>query len=315
MVAISPELKGSLSRQRSKRKVDWFKALIYGLYGICGLALFILVFDIVTASIPQFTTRFGTLFSQTSVGSTPERSGLFNAIRGTFWIGLTVTFVTFPTGILAAIYLEEYAPKNKLTKLIRINIRNLAGVPSVVYGVLGLAVFVGLLNGILGDVALTNQKTTIAGGLTLAVLALPIVVITASEAIRAVPSSIREAAYGVGASKWQVIKSHVLPYAAPGILTGTLLTLARALGETAPLILVGARNGRFSSTTGFFDVSQLGEQFSALPILIADSATKADQIAWQPFTAAAIVVLLVIVIAFNLAAVMLRNHYEVKRGS
>ena len=182
----------------------------------------------------------------------------------------------------------------------------------MVYGILGLTIFVGLLKGVYGDFAFSRGNTTAAGGLTLAALALPVVIITSAEAIRAVPSSLREAAYGVGATKWEVIKSHVLPYAAPGILTGTLLSLARALGEAAPLILVGAVQGKLGPSTGFFGLSQMGEKFTAMPIVITDLA-KQPGAEWQPVAAAAIVVLLVVVLSFNAAAVVLRNRFEAKR--
>ena len=156
-----------------------------------------------------------------------------------------VAMVAFPIGIGTAIYLEEYAPDNRFTRFIRTNIRNLAGVPSIVYGILGFAVFVRFIDSIgLGGPG--TGKNVLAGGITLAALVLPITIITASEALRAVPDSIREAGFGVGATRWEVIAHHVLPSAAPGILTGTVLTLARAFGETAPLLLVGAVTGFFS---------------------------------------------------------------------
>jgi phosphate transport system permease protein len=275
------------------------------------LVLGVLIYDVVTDSWGVFTDRFDILLANPSRTSAVE-SGVFQGLRGTFWIGIFVIFLTFPMGIAAAIYLEEYATDNWLTRLININIRNLAGVPSVVYGILGLTIFVTLLNGVFGDSEISRGNTTTAGGLTLAILALPVVIITSAEAIRAVPSSLREAAYGVGATKWEVIKSHILPYAAPGILTGTLLSLARALGEAAPLILVGAVQGRLGNRTGFFELSQLGEKFTAMPILITDFAKQPGQ-EWQPVTSAAIVILLLVVLGFNAAAVLLRNRFESKR--
>ena len=151
-----------------------------------------------------------------------------------------VVVLVIPIGIAAAIYLEEYAPDNAVTRLLNTTVRNLAGVPAVVYGLLGLAVFVALLSDVGND-----GRNLLAGGLTLAIVVLPIVIITAAEALRAVPATIREAGFGVGATKWEVVRSHVLPYAAPGIFTGIILTIARAFGETAPLLLVGAAAAGF----------------------------------------------------------------------
>ena len=170
--------------------------------------------------------------------------------------------VAFPLGICAAVYLAEYARDNWLTRFININIRNLAGVPSIVYGLLGLFLFVDKFGGF------TGGRSVIAGGLTLACLVLPIVIITSVEALRAVPDSIREAAYGVGATKWEMIRHHVLPVAAPGILTGTMLSTARALGEAAPIILVGATTGLLTFGDQTF-VDRLQGAFTALPVNIS----------------------------------------------
>jgi phosphate transport system permease protein len=312
---LSPKTAERVEQQLRSGKAD-IRNLLFK-WGLLGSLLFsllvlgVLIFDVVTDSWPVFNDRLGTLLANPS-RTAAEESGVFQGLRGTFWIGIFVIFLTFPLGIAAAIYLEEYASDNWLTRVININIRNLAGVPSVVYGILGFTIFVGLMNGVLGDSEVSRGNTTTAGGLTLAILALPVVIITSAEAIRAVPQNLREAAYGVGATKWEVIKSHVLPYAAPGILTGTLLSLARALGEAAPLILVGAVQGRLGNRTGFFELSQLGEKFTAMPIIITDFAKQPGS-EWQPVTAAAIVILLLVVLTFNAAAVLLRNRFESKR--
>jgi phosphate transport system permease protein len=213
-----------------------------------------------------------------------------------------VVLVALPLGIGAAVYLEEYASDTKFTRFIRINIRNLAGVPSVVYGLLGLAVFVEALGG------LTGGRSIISGGLTLAVLVLPIVIITSSEALRAVPDSIREAGFGIGATKWQVIRSHVLPSAAPGILTGTVLSMSRALGETAPLLMVGAVTG-FLATGGQNLYQQLYGRFTALPMIVFNWARQ-PRAEFRDLTAAAIIVLLIVILIANTAAILLRNRYE-----
>ena len=251
----------------------------------------------------------GTLRSQ----SGDERLGVHQGIYGSMWIAIIVALLAFPIGIGAAIYLEEYAPQNRFTSFIEVNIRNLAGVPSVVYGLLGLAL---LLNGqVFGLDRLTGGRSTLSGGITLAILVLPIVVITSGEAFRAVPTSLREGAYGVGATRWEMIRTQVLPYAAPGILTGTLLSMARAVGEAAPLILVGAVTGRLGDNPGLFDLGALTERFTALPIVITSWTQQSGRDAgFIAAAAAAIVVLLVFVLLMNSAAILLRNRFEKKRG-
>jgi phosphate transport system permease protein len=207
-----------------------------------------------------------------------------------------------PIGIMTAIYLEEYAPDTRLTRFININIRNLAGVPSVVYGLLGLAIFVLTLG------PLTGGRSMLAGGLTLAVLVLPIVIITSAEALRAVPRPLREAGYGLGASRWEVTRLLVLPHAVPGILTGTVLSLSRALGETAPLILAGAVLGGFS-VGGQTAVEQVFNRYTVLPVTIFDWARR-PQADFRDLTAAAIIVLLVVTLLANAVAILLRNRFE-----
>jgi phosphate transport system permease protein len=243
--------------------------------------------------------------------SVPEEAGVLDGLRGSFWIGLLVIVGAFPVGIGAGIYLEEYAPRNRLTQTIDVAIRNLAGVPSIVYGVLGFAIFVKVLGWLTGP-DLRTGGSLLAAGITIAILVLPIVIITAAEAIRAVPDSIREAGFGVGATRWEVVRSHVLPYAAPGILTGTVLALARALGEAAPLILLGAVTGRLGGRPAFLELSQLQERFTAMPIVITEWAGRPQE-GFRLNTAAAIVVLLAFVLLFNAAAILLRNRYDKER--
>ena len=268
--------------------------------------LTILVVEVWTDGWPVLSNRFDS-FLNGVLGSTPERSGVFQGLRGSFWIAIFTIALAFPLGIGAAIYLEEYAPNTRFARIVDINIRNLAGVPSVVYGILGLAVFVKSLGGF------TGGRTVMAAGITLSILVLPIVIITSAEAIRAVPGNLREAGFGVGATRWEVIRHHVLPYAAPGILTGTVLSLARALGEAAPLILVGATTGFLGGGKGsLFDLGQLDERFTALPIVITTWAGR-PQAGFRSLTSAAIIVLLVVVLLFNTAAILLRNRYEKKR--
>jgi phosphate transport system permease protein len=272
------------------------------------VVLLVLIGDVYNVGRPVLSERLGDLLSST-LGSKPENSGLSQAIRGSFYIGVFVLLVAVPLGVSAAIFLEEYARQGRLTRFIDINIRNLAGVPSVVYGILGLTVFVQALKSFTGPDS--NGRSVISAGLTLAILVLPIIIITSAEAIRAVPNGIREAGYGVGATRWEVVKSHVLPYAAPGILTGTVLALARALGEAAPLILVGATTGFLTSGSSYLPGS-LQERFTALPIVISTWSGRPGE-DWRASTAAAIVVMLAVVLVANAGAILLRNHYEKKR--
>lgn len=276
--------------------------------------LAVLLISVVTNSTDQITTRLGDFMSGTlrSRSSDPGL-GVHQAMYGSLWIAVIVGVLAFPTGIGAAIYLEEYAPRNRFTSFIEVNIRNLAGVPSVVYGLLGLAL---LVNGqVFGLERLTGGKSTLSAGITLAVLVLPIVVITSGEAFRAVPSSLREGAYGVGSTKWEMIRTQVLPYAAPGILTGTLLSMARAVGEAAPLILVGAVTGRLGDNPGLLDVGAVTDRFTALPIVITSWTQQSGRdVGFTAAAAGAIVVLLVFVLLMNSAAIGLRNRFEKKRG-
>jgi len=265
-------------------------------------------------------------FLSSDLSRFPDQAGVAQAVFGTVVLALIVAIVAFPLGVATAVYLEEYAPENRLTAFVRLNIRNLAGVPSVVYGLLGLALFVQLVGtdtrdfpvignlvvDVFGDNGVTGGRTIIAGGLTLSVLVLPIVVITASEALRAVPQSLREVGYGVGATKWEVTKTLVLPNAFAGVLTGTILALSRAIGETAPLILVGAFFGTFFTTgnAGFFE--KFTTTYTALPMVVYQWATDAQSEFHTSLAAAAIIVLLAITLLANLAAVLLRNKYEKK---
>lgn len=234
----------------------------------------------------------------------PDEAGVAQGIRGSVIIAVIVV-LTFPIGIGAAIYLEEYAEDNLLTRLIQVTVRNLAGVPSIVYGLLGLAVLVQGLKG------LTGGDSVISGALTLAILVLPIVIITAAEAIRAVPASYRDGAYGLGATQWEAIRTQVLPAAMPGILTGTVLSIARALGEAAPLLVVGAAG--FYSTGNQDFLEQMRGSFTALPMSIA-TFTKEPAAIWRGHAAAASLVLLVLVFLINLIAIVGRARIAKRLG-
>lgn len=267
------------------------------------LILLVLLFDVVTDGISVFSERGGEFLRGRLSIVTAATAGVGQGIVGSLLLTVFVVLVAFPLGIGAAVYLEEFAEDNRFNRFINVNIRNLAGVPSIVYGLLGLAIFVTLL------AEFTGGRTLLAGGLTLAVLVLPIVIITASEALRAVPASIREAGYGVGATRWEVIRSHVLPSAAPGILTGTVLSLSRAVGETAPLLLVGATTGFLA--TGDTLSEQIYGKYTALPVVIFRWASLPST-DFRALTSAAIIVLLALTLTANAVAIILRNRYERK---
>ncbi|HYZ11054.1 MAG TPA: phosphate ABC transporter permease PstA [Actinomycetota bacterium] len=262
-----------------------------------------LIADVLGTALKVFAHR-GTTFLTDNLSSLPERAGVGQGIVGSLWLMGFVAVIAFPLGIAAAIYLEEYAADTRFTRFLTASIRNLAGVPSVVYGLLGLALFVQLLSGV------TGGRSLMSGGLTMAVLVLPIVIITSAEAIRAVPQGIREAGFGVGATRWEVIRSHVLPYAAPGVLTGTILALGRALGEAAPLLLIGGAPTFFATGERGF-VETLQGEYTALPAIIFTWSRKSLR-AFGDSTAAAIVVLLAVLLLINATAILLRNRYERK---
>jgi phosphate transport system permease protein len=271
------------------------------------LVLIILLTRVISQAWVVFHER-GTDFLTSDLASDPAQAGVWQGLIGSLGIAVACILLTFPVGIGAAIYLEEYARPSRITRFIQLNIRNLAGVPSVVFGILGLIIFVQALDPV------TGGRSVIAAGLTMAVLVLPIVIITTVEALSAVPNALREAGYGVGATRWEVIKDHVLPYAAPGILTGTILALARALGEAAPLILVGAVSGLFSAPGDASFLERLQGPFTAMPYVIYNWAQLPDTEFKDELASAAILVLLFVVLLANSAAVLLRNHYEKKRG-
>ena len=255
----------------------------------------------------EFRSWLTPQFLVSPMSSRAEFAGVRTAILGSLWlVGIAIAFA-LPIGTGAAIYLEEYATKNWFTRIIQTNINNLAGVPSIVYGMLGLALFVRVMepftSGSIFGVTDSNGRTILAAGLTMGVLVLPVIIINAQEAIKAVPDSLRQAAYGVGATRWQTVWHHVLPNALPGILTGSILALSRALGETAPLIVVGA------STFITLDPDSPFSKFTALPIQIYQWTTRA-QSEFHSIAAAAIIVLLVLLLTLNATAILLRNRFQ-----
>ena len=301
---VQQDAVAALRQQRRDIGGSVFRWLLLAALGISVLLLFVLVYEMLAEGRVVILSRLFH-FLTSSLNTDPLVAGVWQGIRGTFQLCLIVALVAFPLGVGAAVYLEEYAGDTLFARAVVINIRNLAGVPSIVYGLLGLAVFVYALG------PLTGGRTVIAGGLTLAALVLPIVIITAQEALRAVPSGIREGALALGATRWEMVRHHVLPAALPGILTGTVLSLARAAGEAAPLLVVGAVTGVFfAGAQGFWDQVTTG-RFTALPMVIFSWARQpgAD---WVALTGAASFVLLVVIVIMNGTALYFRNRYERK---
>jgi phosphate transport system permease protein len=314
MAAIAPtrQVQGSVELALRGKKRDlygrFFQATLLLSLLLSLAILIVLLGTAISDAWPVLSTRAGD-FLTSNVSRLDSRAGVRQGIVGSLILIGFVAVVALPFGIAAAIYLQEYAKDTRTNRLLTTNIRNLAGVPPIVYGILGLVVFVQTMRAVTGPD--TFGRSFISGGLTLAVLVLPIVILITMEALRAVPKSIREAAYGVGATRWEVVRSHVLPYAAPGIFTGVILSLARAFGETAPLLLVGAVTGYLSTPGSRSPLEILQGQYTALPTQIFSWSRLAGE-GWKANTAAAIVVLLVIILVVNLAAILLRNRYDRK---
>jgi phosphate transport system permease protein len=302
--ATARSMTDGLTRKGLDAKSKIVEALLITMLALSLLVLLVLVFDLLIRSWPLWTDRAGDFLTTNLNSQNAQQAGIGQAIRGTIILCVVVTVVAFPVGIACAVYLEEYSSTSVFARLTRVNVRNLAGVPSIVYGLLGLAIFVKALDNWNGG------RNIFAGGLALSALVLPIVVITTSEALRAVPRSIREGALGVGATQWETIRSHVLPSAAPGILTGTVLSLARAAGEAAPILLVGAATGLLRTGDQSF-VDQLQGPFTALPVAIFSYARQPGE-DFRALTAAASLTLLVMVLFMNGIAIWLRNRYEKK---
>lgn len=281
---FDPQLK---KRQRTGTIFRWV-CLTAVTFGIASLV--VLLIDVSADGFQVLSLDFLTRYPS----RLPARAGIRSAILGSLWVLFLVAAISFPLGVGAAVYLEEYAPKNRFTRFLQTNIANLAGVPSIVYGILGLAVFVRFF---------ALGRSVLAGSATLALLILPVVIIAAQEAIRAVPNSLREASYGLGATRWQTIRHHVLPVAMPGVLTGTILALSRAVGETAPLIMIGAL-----TFIAFDPVTPL-DSFTVLPIQIYNWTTEPRE-AFHNLAAGGIVVLLVVLLIMNATAILLRNRYR-----
>lgn len=289
-------LRRGASRKRAALVLDAAFAVTLFVGTFLGIvALGLLLFTIYDRGWDRLAADPAAFFGQ-FVSRFPGRAGIKAALYGTAWLmGLTALF-SVPLGVGAAMYLEEFAPRNRLTNFVEANIANLAGVPSVVYGILGLGVFVRFMG---------MGPSLLAGGLTLAVMSLPLIIISAREAMRAVPQSIRLAAYALGSTPWQAVRHHVLPAAIPGTMTGVILSLSRAIGETAPLLVIGAAVAIFNTP------DDVRDPFSALPVLIFNWTSR-PQPAFAEAAAAASIVLLAMLLAMNAVAIFLRNRFATR---
>jgi phosphate transport system permease protein len=285
----------SALRHNRNRRIKGFVIHVLCLMSVAFalVSLALIMSDAIIDGLPWFDIQFITSYPSRF----PERAGILAALAGSVWIVLFTALFSFPLGVTAALYLEEYATKNTLNRLINLNIANLAGVPSIVYGILGLGVFVDFLR---------MGRSVLAGALTLALLILPVIIIASREAIRSVPQEYREGAYALGASRWRVTRDIVFSHAFPGMLTGTILALSRAIGEAAPMVAIAAL-----VYIRFVPSSPL-DRFTVMPIQIFNwvSLPQSD---FRGLAAAGILVLLVVLLSMNLVAVFIRNRYQ-RRG-
>jgi phosphate transport system permease protein len=282
-----------MDRLVAKRYAAERRFRLYGLAAI-GISLAFLAFLLITMTI-KGAGGLSMEFLTGSDSTEAARAGVWGALKGSLLTILVTMAIAFPVGVLSALYLEEFAPRNRWTDMIEVSINNLAAVPSIIFGLLGLAVFLNFMH--------LPRSAPLVGGLTLALMTMPVIVIAGRNAIKSVPPSIRDAALGVGASKMQVVFHHVLPLALPGILTGTIIGMARALGETAPLLMIGMRAFIASPPQGITDPS------SVLPVQIFLWSDEVDR-AFVEKTSAAIIVLLVFMLLMNGLAIYLRNKFE-----
>jgi phosphate transport system permease protein len=295
MSSIAPSrwTDGSMQKRVAKRYAAERRFRLYGLAAI-GISLIFLAFLLVTMTL-KGAGGLSLEFLTGSDSTEAARAGVWGALKGSLLTILVTMAIAFPIGVLSALYLEEFAPRNRWTDMIEVSINNLAAVPSIIFGLLGLAVFLNFMH--------LPRSAPLVGGLTLALMTMPVIVIAGRNAIKSVPPSIRDAALGVGASKMQVVFHHVLPLALPGILTGTIIGMARALGETAPLLMIGMRAFIASPPSGITDPS------SVLPVQIFLWSDEVDR-AFVEKTSAAIIVLLVFMLMMNGLAIYLRNKFE-----
>ncbi|SEG11507.1 phosphate ABC transporter membrane protein 2, PhoT family (TC 3.A.1.7.1) [Caloramator fervidus] len=277
-------------RRKFKNRIFHVLTFLCTLFGV--IILSVLLFSILSKGIKWLSLNFLTNFPSRF----PKKAGIYPALLGSLWLIFLTAIISFPIGIGTALYLEEYAKESKFTDFIKLNIANLAGVPAIIYGMLGLTIFVRLLG---------FGRSIISGALTMSLLILPTIIISSQEALKSVPDSLKQASYALGTTKWQTITGVVLPYALPGILTGTILSISRALGEAAPLIVVGAfAYVSFIPKTPF-------DQFTVLPIQIFNWASMPKK-EFQNVAAAGIIVLLIILLGINSIAIILRNKYQIR---
>ena len=291
--ALSRWTDGSMEKRVAERYAAERRFRLYGLAAV-GLSLAFLAFLLVTMTL-KGAGGLSLEFLTGSDSTEAARAGVWGALKGSLLTIIVTMAIAFPVGVLSALYLEEFAPRNRWTDMIEVSINNLAAVPSIIFGLLGLAVFLNFMH--------LPRSAPLVGGLTLALMTMPVIVIAGRNAIKSVPPSIRDAALGVGASKMQVVFHHVLPLALPGILTGTIIGMARALGETAPLLMIGMRAFIASPPAGITDPS------SVLPVQIFLWSDEVDR-AFVEKTSAAIIVLLVFMLLMNGLAIYLRNKFE-----
>jgi phosphate transport system permease protein len=292
-VAASRWIDGSMQSRVAKRYAAEQRFRLFG-FAAVAISLAFLAFLLVTMTVKGIG-GISWDFLSGSDSTEPATAGVWGALKGSLLTILVTMAIAFPIGVLSALYLEEFAPRNRWTDMIEVSINNLAAVPSIIFGLLGLAVFLNFMH--------LPRSAPLVGGLTLALMTMPVIVIAGRNAIKSVPPSIRDAALGVGASKMQVVFHHVLPLALPGILTGTIIGMARALGETAPLLMIGMRAFIASPPAGITDPS------SVLPVQIFLWSDEVDR-AFVEKTSAAIIVLLVFMLMMNGLAIYLRNKFE-----
>ena len=288
MASTTGVLERHRSAQRKRSAIFFVVTLLATLLGVLVLA--VLIIDVLRDGLKWLDWDFVSSFASRF----PERAGIKAAFFGTLWLMAFTALFSFPIGVGSALYLEEYAPRNWLIQIIQLNISNLAGVPSIVYGILGLTIFVR---------ALSLDRSVLSGALTISLLVLPIIIIASREAIRAVPNSLRQGSYALGATRWQTIWHVVLPQALPGVLTGTILALSRGIGETAPLIMIGAL------TFIAFTPGNPLDPFTVLPIQIFNWTSRPQE-EFRGLAAASIIVLLAILLLMNAGAILLRNKFQ-----
>ncbi|MCC5650735.1 phosphate ABC transporter permease PstA [Nostoc sp. XA013] len=295
---VNPNFDLAINKRYTLDKIFAIATWVATLFALLVLA--ILLVDVLTDGVGRLNWSFLTSFSSRRASS----SGILAPLVGTIWLLVITALISFPLGVGAGIFLEEYAQDNWFTRLIEINIANLAAVPSIIYGLLGLQIFVRVMEPI------TRGRSVLAGALTLSLLILPIIIITTREALRAVPDSLRQAGFALGANRWQIIREQIFPIALPGILTGTILALSRAIGETAPLIVIGAVG--FITFLPQLSPQGLQSSFTALPIQIFDWVSR-PQVEFHQNAAAGIIVLMLVLLLMNSTAIFLRNKFQQSR--